>query len=112
MKLKLRSLQKLSIAFVFIYFISSCNSRESRLKKQGNEIVKKIEYYKEKNNRLPNSLSEIGIQVIDESNPPLYYDKRDSINYTVSFGTSLGESMFYYSDSKKWEDRYRKMNKE
>jgi type II secretory pathway pseudopilin PulG len=76
---------------------------------QGNEFVKKIEQYKKDNNRLPVSLSDIGITVKSESDPPIYYDKRDSIHYTIFFGTTLGESKIYYSDSKKWEDRYRAM---
>jgi hypothetical protein len=34
----------------------------------------------------------------------LYYQKKDSINYILSFGTILGESKIYYSDTKTWED--------
>jgi type II secretory pathway pseudopilin PulG len=84
-------------------------SRENALMHQGIEFVEKIEQYKKDNNRLPITLSDIGITVKSESDPPIYYEKRDSIHYTVSFGTILGESKIYYSDSKKWEDRYREM---
>jgi hypothetical protein len=31
----------------------------------------------------------------------------DSANYIVYFGTSLGESMVYYSDTKEWDYRLR-----
>jgi hypothetical protein len=44
----------------------------------------------------------------------LFYSKWDSVNYLVWYGTDLGESMTYYSDSKKWEERqrgFRKSNK-
>lgn len=85
------------------------DSREHTLMQQGNEFVVKIEEYKKDNNRLPVSLSDIGITVKNESDPPIYYEKKDSIHYTLSFGTTLGESKIYYSDSKKWEDRYREM---
>ncbi|MBK8485174.1 MAG: hypothetical protein IPO86_05425 [Saprospiraceae bacterium] len=76
---------------------------------QGNEFIEKIEKYKKDNNKLPTSLSAIGIAIKNESDPPIYYERKDSIHYTVSFGTTLGESKIYYSDSKKWEDRYREM---
>ena len=88
--------------------ICGCNfNREEQLIKKGNALIKKIEQYKKVNNKLPPSLLEIGVIVKDEADPPFYYEIRDSINYTVSFGTTLGESKIYYSDSKEWEDFYR-----
>ncbi len=76
---------------------------------EGNEYIKKIEHFKKINNTLPNSLSDIGISVFSESDPPIYYEKIDSIRYIISFGTTLGDSKIYYSDTKQWEDRYREM---
>jgi hypothetical protein len=66
---------------------------------KGNAIVEQIEGFKQVNGRLPNSLSELGIQQND-----LFYSKWDSVNYMVWFGSDLGESKTYYSDTKKWED--------
>lgn len=40
----------------------------------------------------------------EEGVDALYYHKRDTITYTLNFGTLLGESTIYYSDSKTWED--------
>jgi hypothetical protein len=91
-----------------VWFFYLKDARENRLMKEGNELVEKIEAFKDINNRLPISLEEIGIEERDGVDA-LYYTKRDSLHYTVSFGTSLGESKFYYSDNKKWEDRYRKI---
>jgi hypothetical protein len=54
---------------------------------KGNAIVEEIEGFKQLNGRLPNSLSELGIQQDD-----LFYNKWDSVNYMVWFGTDLGES--------------------
>lgn len=99
----------LMIALFSFWFFYLRNAKENELFKQGNETVQKIEKFKKKNGRLPNSLSEIGIAEKDETDPPLYYDRRDSVNYTVSFSTSMDDSKFYYSDSKKWEDAYRPM---
>ena len=98
----------LGLSLIFYFFYPRSN-RDSRLINEGNVIVKKVEEYREKNNHLPTSLSDIGIEIKDEANPPVYYDKRDSSHYTVSFGTTLGESKIYYSDSREWENFYREM---
>jgi hypothetical protein len=89
---------------LLVVVISSCRNPEIDL---GNGIIVKIELFKKKNGKLPDQLSDLGIKETEQG--PIYYEKRDSINYTVSFGTSMGESMIYYSDSKKWEELYREM---
>ena len=75
----------------------------------GNLVVEKIESYRKSNNRLPNSLSALGIVLSDEGSQPFYYERRDNSNYIVYFGTTLGESKIYFSDSKKWENFNRQM---
>jgi len=74
-------------------------SRDRKLISRGNEIIQRIEAFKSNQKRLPNSLSEVGI-----GEEELFYNKYDSIHYIVWYGTSLGESVTYYSDSKKWEE--------
>ena len=91
-------------SFWFFYLRSE---KENRLTTQGNEIIEKVEKYRVKYKKLPNSLSDIGIKIIDENNPPLYYEKKDSLNYIVWFAKSSEEVKTYYSDSKKWEDYQR-----
>jgi hypothetical protein len=86
------------IIITFLVTLYSCY--EKNLIKQGNELIIKIESYKKQHGFLPASLSDIGIQETEEG--PLYYDKKDSINYIIWFGTSLGESVTYHSDSNKW----------
>ena len=103
----LRSLGVLLILFS-VWFFYLRTAREERLIKRGDALVKKIEVFRSDHNKLPNSLEEIEIEELD-GRDVLYYDKRDSLYYTVSFGTSLGESKFYYSDTKKWEDKYREV---
>ena len=90
------------IGISFIYY--SCSDYESRMTDGGNAIVERIESYIDSVGTTPESLSDIGIVIVDESNPPYYYEQIDSANYTLYFGTVLGESKTYYSDSKKWED--------
>ena len=84
------------------YFFFLRDQRDNRLMREGDELVKKIEGYKSTFGKLPNSLQDIGITQKEEDS--LYYDKKDSIKYIIWYGTSLGESKTYYSDSRKWED--------
>ena len=98
----------ISILIMF-WFYYSHNSRDNRLQKKGADLINTIELFSAKHKRLPNSLEDLGIKEFDGLDE-LYYDKRDSLCYTVSYGTTLGESMFYYSDTKHWESKYRAMN--
>jgi hypothetical protein len=98
------------LALFFLWFFYLKDYRDNKLQRKGNEIINKIEQFKTTNKRLPNSLKEIGL-IEEEGVDALYYSKqeKDSENYMISYGTSLGESKIYYSDTKKWEDFYREM---
>jgi hypothetical protein len=67
--------------------------------KQANEIIQKVERYIKKNGVLPNSLEDIGEKTTMEGP---FYNKIDSKEYEVWFGTYLGESCVYRSKTKKW----------
>lgn len=91
----------------YLFFINGHRNR--RLIENGNRIVSKIEEFKNKNGRLPISLDEIGVIEGDYADA-IYYLRQDSIgNYMLWFGTSLGESITYFSDRGDWESTYRKM---
>ena len=108
------NLLKVVVIFLVVLaigFLLFKEGRESRLMKKGDALVNSIELFKSKYKRLPNNIKELGLNEKDGIDE-VYYTKRDSVNYTVSFGTSLGESKFYYSDSKQWEDFYRRMKNE
>jgi hypothetical protein len=92
-----------------LWFFWLKDYEQNQLFDQGNIIIGKIEAYKKEYKRLPDSLENIGIKVVDEVNPPIYYDKRDSIHYVVMFSIGFDDSHYYYSDSKKWEIGYRDM---
>lgn len=66
---------------------------------QGNEIIQKIEIFKNESNRLPDDLSELGI--LDNEDQRIFY-RRDGKNYIIWFGMSLGESGLYDSRIQKW----------
>lgn len=95
----------LSVACVLLFSRFWRARNESALMAEGRELIKKVEAYKAKNHKLPQYLSDIKPQIPDDY--PLSYASRDGENYIIWFGTSLGESIAYHSDSKKWEDRDR-----
>jgi len=86
-----------------VWFFYFRVSREEKLIEKGNLIITKIERFKAAFNKLPNSLEDVGLKE-ELGVDALYYQKKDSINYILSFGTILGESKIYYSDTKTWED--------
>lgn len=92
------------LSLFFFWFFLFKNRNENRLMSLGNEIVEKVEDYRIKYKKLPNSLNEIGIQIVDENNPPLYYEKKNDANYVIWFATSSEDIKTYYSDTKKWEN--------
>lgn len=105
-----------SIAGLFLsaFLLTSClHSYIEQNKKVGNTIVERIEEYRAANDSLPDSLVGIGLDesiriTIDGKDGALFcYEKVDSLNYIVWFGTTLGEGIYYYSDTKQWEDRLR-----
>ena len=95
--------------FILIFFLSTCDNKEKMLIEMGNDFVNKIELYKKSTGRLPSTLAEVGIVIKDEANPPVYYERKDSSHFIIWFGTTLGESKIFYSDSRRWEDFYREM---
>lgn len=95
---------------MFLIMVVGCDNAENKLIKQGDELVLKIEKYKEEKGHLPNSIEDVGLNETMEG--PLFYVRMDSVNFMVYFGTSLGESMIYYSDTKEWDYRLRGMPKE
>ncbi len=93
-----------SIFFLWFFYLK--DERELRLTKEGDALVQKVENYRAINGSLPISIEQLGIKVIDETNPPLYYEKRDSISYVIWFSMGAEEIKAYYSKSQKWENKY------
>jgi hypothetical protein len=69
--------------------------------RMGEQVVAKVEKFRQVNGRLPESLREVGI----ETDLPVYYEKRGSDQYIVWYplALTLGESMTYDSQARKWE---------
>jgi hypothetical protein len=70
--------------------IQSCSDfRDSRLKSQGNELVRQIGQFKVREGRLPKSLSELGTRESLEG--PLFYQKVGDERYVIWLRRELGE---------------------
>lgn len=91
----------------FIFLLYSCNYYEDEQIEEGNKIVERIETYKLNKGYLPATLEEVDKK--SDSEGTFYYERSDSVNYVLWFGTSLGEGMYYYSDTKTWDYRLRGM---
>lgn len=94
-KFFLTFLSAIGILFVAV----ACNSNEKIAK--GNEIIAKVENFRNERSRLPNSLTEIG--VVETESGPVYCKKESESKYVLWFGKELGESVTYDSDTKQWK---------
>ncbi len=93
------NLKQFLVILLFCCLVFACNHNEKF--KQGNEVTTKVEKFRNEQGRLPNSLSEIGIEQTEGG--PIYYKKESESKYIIWFGKELGESETYDSDSKKWK---------
>ena len=66
----------------------------------GNETVSRVETFRVKHGRLPETLKEAGI---DDPDQKVFNRKMGSDEYCVWFGTTLGESETFNSRTQKWE---------
>ena len=90
------------IAAILLTTLSTCaGSRKQQLEHAGNRLVAEVETFRKNNGRLPTSLSEIGHK--DTEKGPLYYRKENESRYVIWFGTQLGESVTYDSQTQRWE---------
>lgn len=79
---------------------SHMSKRARELKTQGDELIARIESFKRRNDRLPRTISELGLE--EKLEGPIYYQQQDSSSYIIWFGMELGESITYDSTTKKW----------
>lgn len=102
--------KKIIITTILLIILSLCflywmkYHQENSYENKGNLLVKQIETYKEMENRLPNSLNDLGIA--EPMNEGPYYEKLDSINYKVYFNIGFDNSKIYYSRLKEWKDEH------
>lgn len=89
---------------IYIYIFLLCGillSCKSNKQKKGEIIVDLIYKYKREKGQLPKSLLDLGVDENEEG--PIYYSRNDTDGFIVWYGTGLGESNVYHSNSMKWE---------
>jgi hypothetical protein len=99
MKLKFELIIIILLTLITVSWACNLNGKDKM--KTGNEIVNKIENFKKDKGKLPETLSEIGIEEKEEG--PIYYRKESETKFVLWFGTILGESVTYNSDTKEWK---------
>lgn len=87
---------------VCCYFLLR-HAEDEKYKQAGARLIKKIETYRVLNNRLPNTIADIGLTEPMEQGP--YYEKTDSLYYIVFFNIGFDETKTYYSQTQNWEDK-------
>lgn len=87
------------IAFTIVLFIQ--NNEKNNYQKCGAFLIDKIETFRQTENRLPNSVEELGLEEPMNSGP--YYERKDSVNYVIFFTIGFDEMLIYYSDKKEWK---------
>lgn len=88
-----------TVGIVAVSIITASHQASDR--KLGDTVISKVEEFRRTKGRLPDSLSEAGIEG-DESCP--CYCKTGDNSYIVWNGTTLGESDTYDSQTKKWSE--------
>lgn len=71
-------------------------------REKGQELILKVEKFREMKGRLPNNISEMGLP---ETMYAPFYEKKDSTNYIIYFPIGFDNAKIYDSQQKKWEDR-------
>ena len=66
----------------------------------GSNIISRVESFRTIHGRLPETLAEVGI---NDSDLGVFYEKTGAEQYQVWFGTSLGKSETYNSQTKMWQ---------
>lgn len=95
-----KSIYIIACLFALTLFFSSCRLFHRDKFNLGDEAIAKIENFKKDNGRLPESLAEIGIR--ETEGGPVFYQKKNSSRYIVSFTTGFDDGYAYDSETKEW----------
>lgn len=88
--------------FFLSIVVSGCCDMLCKRENYAQELVKYVEGYKQGNKRLPVSLGEWGLEDVEDA--VAYDEKTSDSTYIIWYGTSLGSSMVYRSETKKWNE--------
>ena len=91
------------LAIVLIIILLLIYEENRTYENKGEYLINKIENFKIKNKRLPNTILELGEK--EPMNQGPYYEKKDSVNYIIYFTIGFDEAKIYYSETKKWVNK-------
>ncbi len=101
-----KSLIKFVLLFLFGFIALAAfsywrlsQSWENERKEMVMQLVEEVENFKRLQNRLP---EERELNPLVSELESVYYQKEDSNSYIVCYGTSLGESKIFDSNTKSW----------
>jgi hypothetical protein len=95
---KLNPVFLILISFVFIY---SCCDTFCERENYANDLIQKVEKFKEEYNRLPENSFEL--EIIEDEFSKAYYHKISKSEYEIWYAVGF-ESMIYNSKTKKWRE--------
>lgn len=90
----------LSIIFTIIASLRFAN--EYSYKNRGSELIEQIETFRNNYGRLPNTITEMGLQ--EPMNDGPYYRKENSKHYIIFFNIGFDETIIYSSRTKEWQN--------
>lgn len=98
----------ISIAFFIslLVIIALRNFESNSYKNRATVFIEQVEKFKTTNGVLPNTISECGLS--EEMGDGPYYKKINDDFYMVYFNIGFDDAVVYYSDTKTWEDYFRK----
>ena len=86
------------IILLFPLLFASCKDERQTL---GKAIYLKVLDYQRMHGRLPDNLSEIGVE--EKMEGPIYYVKQTDTTFIIYYGGGLGESIIFDPKSETWK---------
>ncbi len=86
-----------------LFFLSSCCGLLCARQKHAGLIIRKVEAYRQENGKLPEKVTEVGID--DNQDHLSFYVKKNEDEYEIWYGLGLGTSRIYNSKTKKWREQ-------
>lgn len=103
----------LFFSFLILFFLywNIGNGYVNHAKKIGTQIIEKIENYKNVNGKTPASFIDLGLApnelwggiATEYKGINFWYDRISDNDYNIYFDLSVGEALYYHSDTKEWE---------
>ena len=103
----------LFFSFLILFFLywNIGNGYVNHAKKIGTQIIEKIENYKNVNGKTPDSFIDLGLApnelwggiATEYKGINFWYDRISDNDYNIYFDLSVGEALYYHSDTKEWE---------